>query len=177
MPRQIALLRGINVGGKNKLPMKTLAAIFEEAGCTRVQTYIQSGNVLFEAAARLDVPELVTRGISKRLGLEIPVVVRTAAELAAIAAGNPFAIGDPATLAVMFLAGSPKASAVAGLDPARSPPDQFSVRGKEIYLHCPNGFARTKLSNDYFDRRLATVSTGRNWRTVLKLNELASAPD
>ncbi len=177
MLRQVALLRGINVGGKNQLPMKTLAAIFEEVGCTAVQTYIQSGNVVFDAPLKLDIPALVTRSILKQLSLAVPVVVRTAAELAAVAAGNPFksARDDMETHGVLFLADRPAAAAVAGLDPARSPPDEYAVRGKEIYLHCPNGFGRTRLTNDYFDRKLATISTGRNWRTVQKLLELASA--
>ncbi len=174
--KQIALLRGINVGGKNKLPMRVLAALFVEAGCTDVQTYIQSGNVVFDAPAKLDVPALVSKSISIQLGLSVPVVVRTAAELAEVVAANPFKSSreDLETRAVLFLAGRPPPAAIARLDPLRSPPDEFAVRGGEIYLLCPNGFARTKLSNDYFDRKLATISTGRNWRTVLKLAELSS---
>lgn len=172
MPRQVALLRGINVGGKNKLPMKTLAAIFEEAGCTSVQTYIQSGNVIFDAPARLDVAARVSRAIQSGLSLRVPVVVRTGAELAAAVKAYPFETEPAEAMAMMFLADRPSASAVADLDPQRSPPDRFAVTGREIHLNLPNGFARTRLTNDYFDRKLATVSTARNWRTVLKLLEL-----
>lgn len=113
----IALLRGVNVGGKNKLPMKDLGGMFAAAGCGAGRTYIQSGNVL-------------------------------------------------------FLADTPSQDRIDGLDAHRSPPDAFLVRGGEIFLNCPNGVARTKLTNTYFDAKLATVSTGRNWRTVTKLLEL-----
>lgn len=173
----VALLRGVNVGGKNRLPMKDLASIFEEAGCSDVRTYIQSGNVFFEArpttAERL--PALVSDLIVERFGFRAPVILRTARELEQILRENPLASPstEAETLHVMFLAEAPSASAVSGLDPKRSPPDTFAVVGREIYLCCPNGLARTKLTNQYFDTRLATVSTTRNWRPVSKLAELA----
>lgn len=169
----MALLRGINVGGKNKLPMAALAAIFEDAGCRAVRTYIQSGNVVFEAGATLArrVPRLVADAIASRLGLAIPVVARTAVQLDAVVRGNPWMTpgADLEALHVAFLAGEPAASDVAGLDPDRSPPDAFVVRGSEIYLRCPGGIGKTKLTNAYFDARLKTVSTVRNWRTVVHL--------
>ncbi len=171
-----ALLRGVNVGGKNKLPMSALASLFEEVGCRDVETYIQSGNVVFTAPERVAarIPRLLSERISDRLGLTTPVLVRTREELAAVGQGNPhLAVGaDPYTLLVMFLADRPGPALVARLDARRSPPDQFEVRGREIYLRCPNGFARTKFTNAYFDARLATTSTGRNWRTVLRLVEM-----
>jgi uncharacterized protein (DUF1697 family) len=173
----VALLRGVNVGGANKLPMKGLAALFAAAGCSEVQTYIQSGNVVFRAADALArrIPALISAAIAESFRLEVPVVTRTAAELREVAEQNPFlrAGADPAALHVAFLAERPGAARVALLDPARSPPDQFAVRGREIYLHCPNGVGRSKLTNQYFDSRLATISTGRNWRTVLTLLALA----
>ncbi|MGD2115512.1 MAG: DUF1697 domain-containing protein [Acidobacteriota bacterium] len=177
----IALLRGINVGGKHKLPMAALRSIFEEAGCGEVRTYIQSGNVVFTAepdlAAR--VPERIGREIEARFGFTSPVVTRSAAELAEVAASNPFV--DPSVeegvdekaLHVLFLRDAPAAAQVAALDPDRSPPDRYTVRGREVYLCCPQGVARTKLTTRYFDSRLETVSTLRNWRTVRKLLELA----
>ncbi len=173
----VALLRGINVGGKNLLPMKDLAALFTAAGCREVTTYIQSGNVVFDAPVKLAarLPALIAEGIAARFGFRVPVLLRTHDELAAIARGNPFLARDPdsAILMVMFLADRPSASAVAALDANRSPPDEFAVRGGEIYLRCPNGFGNSKLSNAYFDGKLKTVSTGRNWRTLLKLLELS----
>lgn len=169
----LALLRGINVGGNNKLAMKDLAALFAELGCEGVQTYIQSGNVVFRAPEALarQVPERVSGAIAERFGLSVPIVLRSSAELAEVAAHNPYAgvDCDPKLLMVMFLADCPRPEQVAGLDPDRSPPDTFVVRGREVYLHYPGGGARSKLTNAYFDSRLKTVGTMRNWRTVLTL--------
>jgi uncharacterized protein (DUF1697 family) len=176
----IALLRGINVGGKNMLPMKSLAAMFVEAKCSDVRTYIQSGNVVFRAkdtiARRIGAD--ISETILDRFGLRVPVVTRTAVELRDVASHNPFlrAGGDEGALHVAFLADRPGASKVATLDPKRSPPDQFAVRGREIYLHLPNGTARSKLTNQYFDSKLGTTSTIRNWRTVLQLLEWTLPP-
>jgi uncharacterized protein (DUF1697 family) len=171
---QVALLRGINVGGKNPLPMKDLARMFAGAGCADVRTYIQSGNVIFDAPGAAKIAETVSANIEKRFGYRIPIVLRTAEQLLKTIAGNPFLKtgADVKTLYVYFLAAAPKAGAIAGLDGARSAPDVFHVRGQEIYLHLPNGMARTKLTNAYFDSKLSTTCTARNWATVLKLAEL-----
>lgn len=173
----IALLRGINVGGKHRLPMKDLTEIFREAGCTEVRTYIQSGNVVFQAENGLAgrIPELVAEAISDRFGFTAPVVMRTVAELEDVAGSNPFLEhgADPKALHVVFLVDRPTEAQVAELDPERSPPDEFVVRGREIYLHCPKGVARSKLTAPYFDATLGTTGTQRNWRTVRKLLELA----
>lgn len=172
----VALLRGINVGGRNKLAMRELAAIFADAGCTDVTTYIQSGNVVFRASAELAIriPKLITNVIAERFDLRVPVVMRSGAEFHQVVAGNPYLEIEPdfTKLHVVFLADSPESAASGSLDPDRSPPDSFQIQGSEIYLHLPNGAARTKFSNAYFDSKLGTTSTARNWRTVLKLNEL-----
>jgi uncharacterized protein (DUF1697 family) len=168
----IALLRGINVGGKHILPMKELAALFTACGCTDVETYIQSGNVLFRTKRKPEkLAAAIERAIAERYGFEVPVVTRTATELHGVARKNPFlaAGADPATLGVAFLAKLPGAARVAALDPKRSPPDEFAVRGRDVYLRLPNGFAKTKLTNAYLDTTLGTVSTARNWRTLLAL--------
>jgi len=162
--------------------MKDLAAIFEAAGCAEVRTYIQSGNVIFSAPAAVarKLPDQVTKAIEMRFGYRIPVIVRTSDELARAIRDNPFlktgtderAKADEAPLHIYFLADLPGAAAVAGLDATRSAPDVFHVKGREIYLHLPNGMARTKLTNAYFDSKLKTVSTARNWATVQKLFEM-----
>ena len=174
----VALLRGINVGGKNRLPMKELTAMFVEAGCSDVRTYIQSGNVLFEAAhtVRPDIPSLISASILNRFGYQIPVLTRSAEEFKNIVRANPFmqAGAEADKLHVVFLEELPTGDQVESLDQNRSPGDEFAVMGCEIYLHCPNGFAKTKLTNTYFDSKLSTVSTTRNWRTVQKILELAS---
>ena len=167
--RYAALLRGVNVGGKNKLPMADLRDICTAAQPAAVQTYIQSGNVVFEVAPDLAgrVPEIVARPIRQRFGYEIPVVVRSGDELRQVAASSPFdTSGDPRFLHVAFLEDMPSAEAVSRLDPERSPPDPFAVRGRNVYLHCPNGVARSRLTNDYLASQLQTTSTMRNWRTV-----------
>jgi uncharacterized protein (DUF1697 family) len=175
MPYQyVALLRGINVGGKNKLPMKDLAVLFQKAGCTEVQTFIQSGNVLFNAPTKIarQIPIVVPAEIEQRFGHRPPFVIRTAEQFAGVLENNPFPGVDEDRIYVMFLAGVPEASRVKTLDPARSAPDTFVVRGAEIYLNLPNGAGETKLTNAYFDSKLATTSTFRNWRTVTKLRAL-----
>ena len=173
----IALLRGVNVGGKNRLPMKDLAAIFTDAGCLGVRTYIQSGNVLFTAHQRLAarLPGLIADAIEARFGFHAPVVIRTLAEMEEVVSSNPFLKPsvDVKTLHVGFLMDRPDQDSISALDPARSAPDEFRVRGGEVYLSLPNGMARTKLTSQYFDSRLKTTITARNWATVTKLLELA----
>jgi uncharacterized protein (DUF1697 family) len=174
---RVALMRGINVGGRNKLPMKDLAAVFEDVGCLDVRTYIQSGNVVLrggpEPLERL--ASLVTERIAQRFGFRTPVVVRTAEQLRAAVEANPFlaASPDPRHLHVGFLAELPSSEAVAGLEPARSTIDRFAVRGREVYLHVPGGMGRTKLTNDWFDRHLGVTMTVRNWRTVNALVDMS----
>ena len=173
----IALLRGINVGGKNRLPMKDLVTMFVDAGCDDVRTYIQSGNVLFRSKPALveGIPSLVSSAIMSRFGYRVPIITRTATELGEIVRANPFVeVGaDAGKLHVVFLADQPDAASAETLDPDRSPGDEFAAIGSDVYLHCPDGFARTRLTNSYFDSRLSTTSTTRNWRTVVKLLELA----
>ncbi len=174
----VALLRSINVGGRNKLPMKDLAAIFTEAGCRDVKTYIQSGNVVFEAEDSLArrLPKSISTAILERFGYHVPVVMRTAEALVEVVEGNPFLEPDIdiKKLHVAFLADRPTEERVSALDTERSSPDELALHGREIYLRLPNGVARTKLTNKYFDSKLATTSTVRNWKTVLKLVEMTA---
>jgi len=175
----VALMRGINVGGRNKLPMKDLAGYFSDAGCSDVRTWIQSGNVLFKAEKRVlkGLAAQITRRITAEFGYRIPIVLRTAEELSEAIVNNPFVkpgVDDSAHF-VMFLAEEPSAAMAADLDPARSPGDEFYLRGRDVYLYLRTGAADTKLTNAWFDKKLGTVSTSRNWRTVLKLQELAGS--
>lgn len=174
---QIALLRGVNVGGNNKLPMKELAAMFHAAGCPWVETYFQSGNVVFEvpAARARTLHSRIEHDLEALLGKPIPVVIRTESEMSAIAKKNPYlaSCADTTRLHVAFLAGVPAAAGIAKLDPRRFAPDAFTLRGRELYLHFPGGVGKSKLTNAVLDRELATTSTIRNWRTVLTLCERA----
>jgi uncharacterized protein (DUF1697 family) len=175
-PYYAALLRGINVGGNNKLPMKDLAALFTKAGCSDVVTYINSGNVVFRAEPALAarIPELISAAILETKKLTVPVVVRSAAELKKIAAKHPHLTPEAEMrfVHVGFLAKKPTAAQVASLDPNRSPGDVFTVVGSELYALYGAGVAKSKLTNQYIDSKLGTVSTMRNWNTVLKLVEL-----
>jgi uncharacterized protein (DUF1697 family) len=177
--KYVALLRGVNVGGKNMVPMKDLAAMFVKAGCKDVTTYIQSGNVVFSAPAAVakKLAAQISAAIEKKWGYKVPIVLRNNEQLAATIVGHSFikAGKDPKSCHVMFLADEPTPQAVAALDPNRSPGDFFEVSGGEIYLHLTNGVAKIKLTNAYFDSKLKTICTGRNWATVLKLHEM-SAP-
>ena len=173
----VALLRGINVGGKNMLPMQDLATLVEQGGCENVRTYIQSGNVLFKAsdAVAEGFAQRIASQIEARFGFRAPLTLRSSADMGEVIRQNPFARegADEKAFHVVFLEDLPNAQQISQLDPNRSPPpDQFAVRGREIYLLMPNGMGRTKLTNDYFDRKLGTVSTVRNWRTVMKLSEM-----
>jgi uncharacterized protein (DUF1697 family) len=167
----VALLRGVNVGGNNKLPMKDLASIFQKCGCNNVRTYIQSGNVVFEcptSVARLQ--ETVGSAIEKKFGFNPSLVLRRLGDLEHVVKNNPFLKAGAAEteLHVVFLGDAPKAEEVVKLETNRVPPDEFAVLGKEIYLRLPNGAGRSKLASV----KLKTLATARNWRTVNKLIEM-----
>ena len=177
--KYVALLRGVNVGGRNKLAMKDLAELCVSLGCCDVVTYIQSGNVILSPppSRAKSISSAISAEISRRFGLSAPAVLRSATQIDSILASNPFLPDDPSgkSLAVAFLADEPSPEAVAGLDPNRSPGDRFHVTGPDIYLHLMNGFAATKLTNAWFDSKLSTISTARNWNTVRKLADLLAA--
>ena len=172
----LALLRAINLGAVNKVPMKELRSMFEDLGYEDVRTHLQSGNVVFEgksSSSKKLVAE-IEGAISKTFDLEVPVIVRTRRELERIAGGNPFPTGGAkaTSLHVMFLTEPASAKAIKTLDPDRSPPDEFEVKGGEIYLRFPKGSGRSKLTIDYFEKKLGTKATARNWNTVMKVLEL-----
>lgn len=177
-PVWVALLRGINVGGRNRLPMADLRALVEDGGGGEVATYIQSGNVVFRAADPAPVVAHVEAALAARFGGLAPVVLRSAESLRSVVDRCPFddADRDARYVHVGFLGRAPAAPVAASLDPARSPGDSFVVDGAQVYLRCPNGLARTKLSNTWFESRLDTVCTVRNWRTVERLVAMCAAP-
>ncbi len=176
MSTYVALLRGINVGGKAVVPMAELRDLLSSLGHDDVVTYIQSGNAVFDSPrAAAEVAAELEAGIEQAFGVRTPVLLRTSAELAGVVAANPFLEPDAdlAKLYVVFLESEPAPSAVAALDPDRSPPDELAVLGREVYLRLPNGAGRTRLTLDWLERQLGTRGTARNWRTVTKLVELA----
>jgi uncharacterized protein (DUF1697 family) len=177
--RAIALLRGINVGGKNVLPMERLRALFVAAGCERVQTYIQSGNVVFSTTTAIlsKLGSEISASIEASEGLQVPVVIRTLDQMKRLVRHNPYLLArvDESTLHVMFLRDLPSFEQVAGIDLQRSPGDFYQVVDADVFMHMPNGVAKSKLTNAYFDSKLKTVSTVRNWRTVTQLLAMLEA--
>jgi uncharacterized protein (DUF1697 family) len=171
VPTNVALLRGINVGGRNKVSMADLRALIESLGHTDVTTYIQSGNVVFTSAKAVAAPTLEA-AIKAEFALEITVVLRSAADLAKVVKANPFAQEDVSKVHVGFMARKPAAGVVAKIDATRFAPEAFALRGAELYLFLPDGMGRSKLP-DFVGRQLKVPTTVRNWNTVLKLLELA----
>jgi uncharacterized protein (DUF1697 family) len=176
--KTVALLRGINVGGK-AVAMTDLEAAFVALGYANVRLYIRTGNVIF-ATERNPGPRLVEeieRQLRADLGHDITVILRTPDELERLVAGNPFISGgaEPSKLHVTFLSEKPEASLVAGIDPNFAVPDEFKVVGADVYLHCPDGYERSRLANAFWERRLRIAATTRNWNTVQKLLELSTA--
>jgi uncharacterized protein (DUF1697 family) len=174
----VALLRGINVGGKHLVPMKMLAEMFDSAGCEQVRTFIQSGNVVFTAspAVAREIAERIGNEIRKRLGHEAPVVLRSAEQFAEVTKNNPFSKRKEYEnfSHVLFCAHKLSPANVKKLDAGHSPGDEFVCHAQEIYLWLPTGAGKTKLTNAYFDSKLETICTQRNWRTVMKLSEMLS---
>lgn len=173
--KSVALLRGINVGGRRKLSMTDLTAAFTAAGCSEVSTYIQSGNVVFVPPA-VDPESLVATlesVVAGMAGFDVPVVVRSGAELARVVASAPFHDADPASLHVCFLGAEPSAGALGRFAEAAVPPEAFHHSGLEVYLHLPGGMGRSRLGLAV--DRLGVPVTVRNWKTVQKLTELAGA--
>lgn len=177
MTTYVALLRGINVSGKNPIKMEALRSLFTTLGYEGVATYVQSGNIVFTGAARSapKIAETIKRAIVDEFGFEVGVLVRTADELSALAGDNPLRHrnADPSKLHVTFLERVPRAAKVKALDPSFAAPDEFAVVGQEVFVHCPNGYGRTKINNTFFEKKLGVAATTRNLRTVQALVDLA----
>jgi uncharacterized protein (DUF1697 family) len=174
LPTYVALLRAVNVGGR-RVSMADLRTLFTDLGAEDVVTYVQSGNVVFGSPKKPGpLTNEVEQRIEKAFGIDVTVLLRTQAQLAKVLDANPFPDAEPKGLHVTFLADTPERKLVAGLDPERGAPDEFRVVGREVYLHCPNGYGRSKLTNAYFEKQLAVAATTRNWRTVTTLSELAA---
>jgi uncharacterized protein (DUF1697 family) len=175
----VALLRGINVGTHQRVAMADVRGALSTAGHHGVRTHLQSGNVILESPVHKgEVLARTIEGVLRReLDLKADVLVRSATELARVVSGNPFASRgfDPKTLHVAFLKTRPAGAAVKALDGAEFGPDEFRLRGAEIYLHYAAGTARSKMSAAFFERALGAPVTVRNWQVVTRLLELASS--
>jgi uncharacterized protein (DUF1697 family) len=175
----VALLRGVNVGGANRVTTAALQAAFADAGGDAVETLPHSGNVVFDASA--NAGEAIAARAHKLLArgpdFDAPIALRDGDDWLRLVAGNPFlaAGADSDILHAACLSAAPSAARIARLEPDRSPADAFVVVGADVYLSLPNGVARSKLSNAWLEARLGIVSTMRNWRIVTKLAAMVEA--
>ena len=180
MKAMIAMLRGVNVGGCHKLPMERLRAICEDLDLTRPQTFIQSGNVVFETKLK-DEPALALRmetAIEAEFGFRASLVLRSAAEMRSVVARNPFsgrADVAPGRLLVTFLQSDPGEEARVAIRAIPADPEELVADGCEIFVHYPNGAGRSKLPVARIERAQKVPGTSRNWNSVLKLLVLAEA--
>src|SRR5882672_553203 len=177
MPVYIAMLRGINIGPHKRMKMEKLRASCEALGFEQVKTYVQSGNVVFKATKQS------TASLSKKLedrivrdfGFSAPVITRTAEEMGKVIKDNPLLKEkgtDVEKLHVTFFSEIPASAALKKLDGLPQKPDRFRCLNREIYLHCPNGYGQTKLTNNLFEKQLAVGATTRNWKTVNNLYQM-----
>jgi uncharacterized protein (DUF1697 family) len=178
VPVYVSLLRAVNVGGR-KVPMAELRVLYEQLGHDDVVTYLQSGNVISRSGVRSApaVERAASEAITDAFGFDVDVQVRTPKQLRSVLGDNPFLADrsrhpDRTSLHVTFLAAAPDPARARGLDATGFAPDDFRIAGREVYLCCPNGYGRTKLTTAWFERKLDVSATTRNWTTVAKLVEL-----
>ncbi|MGH7179016.1 MAG: DUF1697 domain-containing protein [Tepidisphaeraceae bacterium] len=174
MPVYIALLRGINVGGRNMVPMSDLRALAGSIGLAEAATLLQSGNLVFKCTSRScsALERLLESQSQERLGISIDYMVRTAGELSQIIAANPFPVAarrDPSHLLVMFMKRPIEPAAVRLLQAEVKSPETVSAQGRQLYVVYPRGIGASKLTSNLIERRLSVRGTARNWNTVLKL--------
>jgi uncharacterized protein (DUF1697 family) len=173
----VSMLRGVNLGPHRRVSMEALRALYLSLGLRDVQTYIQSGNIIFTTSAR-DLAALGKRietAIEKKFGFHSEVILRTGAELGDVLERNPFAARpgiDPSRVLISFLSRHPELEAAARLAALKTSPEELFLDGRELYIYYPNGMGRSKLTMTLLDKSLGVAGTGRNWNTVRKLREL-----
>lgn len=178
MKRFIALLRGINVSGQKKIKMSDLKSLFEEVGFQNVETYIQSGNVIF-SSKELSVKILeskISSGIKNKFGFDVQVIVLNPEEIEYVIRANPFIKKkkDTERLYVTFLGKNPSNENFDKINSADYLPEEYAIDGRHIYLFVPNGYGKAKLNNNFFENKLKVLGTTRNWKTTITLSELVN---
>ena len=176
MATYISILRGINVSGQKKIKMEALKALYESLGLKNIIVYIQSGNVIFESK-ETDIKKLTIK-IEKRIktsfGFDVVVFIKSKNDLQKIFSKNPFTKKDPKSIYITFLSDIPENIPTEEINRVKDKSEEFVFLGKEIFLFCPNGYGRTKLSNNFFEGKLKLSATTRNWNTINKLLRLLS---
>jgi uncharacterized protein (DUF1697 family) len=176
----ISFLRGVNMAGHNSIKMAELLSLYREMGYADSETYIQSGNVIFNAINKSN-PSVIASGIEKailkRFSFEIPVAIRTAVEISSLQSINPYIAEehfDPAKMFVIFLMDEPSEEQIQKVSGIDYPPDRFKIINREIFIYCPNGFGSTKLYTNFFEKKMGVTGTARNWKTVSTILNLAA---
>ncbi len=179
MQKYISILRGINVGGHKMIKMDALRKMCETLDFSDVETYIQSGNIIFTCKKTnfADLENKIAENIVKTFGFDVPVMVKEVEDVAIILQNNPFvkeANEDEKALHVTFLSEIPDTEAVEKIKNATYDGDKFVIVEKTVYLYCVNSYHKTKLSNNFFEKKLNVTATTRNWKTVNELVKIAS---
>jgi len=176
----IALLRGINVGGHNILKMEVLRKVLQENGFESVKTYIQSGNIIFktEKSKPIQLIEKISEIIEKEFDFKVPVIVLTIEQLKSIILDNPYLKESSKSepfMHVTFLSDTPNSKTIADIVANNKDDDELRLGKKVLYLYCPNSYSKSKLVNTFLEKKLKLHTTTRNWKTTLKLLEIAEA--
>ena len=178
--KYVSILRGINVSGQKKIQMADLKALYETQGFESVTTYIQSGNVVFESADtdRSNLKKAIERAVEKKYKFHVPVDIRTSQELKAIVENCPYEEAkfeeNGTRVLVTFLQSTPSKQKQELLSEYVKSPERLAIQGTEVYLYCPNGYGKSKLTNTFLENKLGISATTRNWKSVKKLYELST---
>lgn len=171
MNRYIVLLRGINVSGKNKLQMQDLRDLLKKLKYQNVQTYIQSGNIILDTdKTKNRIAEEIREAIQSEFGYEVPVIIRTVEEWKRVIEQNPYPVNEEKLLYFTFLNQTPENT---DIQINGTKDDEFTIAEDVVYLYCLGGYGKTKLSNNLFERKLKVTASSRNYKTTMKLLELA----
>ncbi len=176
METKIAILRGINVGGKRIILMSDLKSLCAELGLEEVRTYIQSGNIIFKSTVKnSDLETKIEKSIKAKFGFDVPVIIRTSQELETAADKNPFykPNSDINKLHLTLLKEKPATENIKQTEMYDYKPDKFVIDDKDIFIFCDGQYHQSKLTNNFFEKKLNVGATTRNWKTVLKLIELS----
>ena len=178
--KYISILRGINVSGQKKIKMSDLKTLYEEQGFENIITYIQSGNVIFDSTSKLDtegLKKVIEKAIEEKYAFHVPVDIRTNQDLEQIVNNCPYEEAkeeDNGTkILVTFFQSAPSNQKQKLLLEYVKSPERLTFRGSEVYLYCPNGYGKSKLTNTFLEKKLGISATTRNWKSVKKLHELS----
>jgi uncharacterized protein (DUF1697 family) len=165
--------------GHNSMKMNDLKELCEKIGLNNAETYIQSGNIIFRSVDKLIESEValkIERAILDQFGYNIPVMIRTIEEIKKIISNNPFIHRpdfDPSKMVAVFLHTNPSKDQVQKVRDVNYPPDEFTIIDREIFIYCPNGFGRSKLYTNFFEKKMGVIGTARNWKTITTIRDLA----